>query len=136
MKVGVFHGPDLLATKDTAKQWQIQAGVARNWFGLGNTVVYGEYSETKNGFNAFGLTGANGDAFSTNAGTPKVGMVAYTGDVTKNRMWGLGVVQNIDAAAMELYSGYRNFSLSSDNCTAAGGCKDIGMFVAGSKIRF
>ena len=33
-------------------------------------------------------------------------------------------------------AGYRNFSLSSDNCSAAGGCKDISLFTAGSKIRF
>ena len=119
------------ATKDTAKQWQIQAGIARNWFGIGNTALYGEYSMTRNGYNTFGLEGANTALYSaTNGG------VAYTGDNTKNRMWGLGVQQDLDAAAMQLFAGYRNFSLSSDNCSAAGGCKDISMFIAGSKIRF
>jgi hypothetical protein len=118
--------------KDTAKQYMIQAGINKNWFGIGNTSVYGEYGNTKNGFNTFGQTGAGNAPLNglTNGG------VAYQGDNTTNKMWGLGIVQNVDAAAMEVYAGYRNFSLSSDNCTAAGGCKDIGMFTAGSKIRF
>ncbi len=29
-------------------------------------------------------------------------------------MWGLGIVQNIDAASMELYVGYRRHSLDRD----------------------
>ena len=118
-------------TKDTAKQWLIQGGVVRNWFGYGNTALYAEYGRTDNGFNAIGLERAGSAFYSAT-----LGGVAYTGDVTKQRVWGLGVVQNIDAAAMELYSGYRNFSLSSDNCALAGGCKDIGMFVSGARIKF
>ena len=122
-------------TSDTAKQWLIQGGIARNWFGVGNTAIYGEYGETKNGFNAFGLEGS-GAAFTNNAGTPTAGMTPYFGDVTKQTLWGIGVQQNLDAAAMEIFAGYRNFSLSSDNCTAAGGCKDLSMFTAGSRIKF
>ena len=126
-------------TKDTAKQWQIQAGIARNWFGIGNTALYGEYSMTRNGFNTFGLEGA-GSALTANGGggltSATATGVAYVGDNTKNRMWGLGVQQDLDAAAMQIFAGYRNFSLSSDNCSVNGGCKDISMFIAGSKIRF
>jgi hypothetical protein len=115
--------------RDTAKQWMVQAGMTKNWFGIGNTSVYGEFGETRNGFNTFGQTGGLINGVNN-------GGLGYVGDVTKVRMWGIGYVQNIDAAAMELYSGYRNFSLKSDNCTGAGGCKDIGMFISGAKIRF
>ena len=31
-----------------ATRWDIQAGIAKNWFGIGNTVLYGEYNEHKN----------------------------------------------------------------------------------------
>src|SRR5262245_6135169 len=31
------------ATKKDATQWLIQAGIAKNWFGIGNTALYGEY---------------------------------------------------------------------------------------------
>ena len=117
------------SSKDTARQWMIQAGVTRNWFGLGNTSVYGEYGQTNNGFNVFGQEGALTNGVAN-------GGVAYFGDNTKQRLWGIGYVQQVDAAAMELYSGYRNFSLESTNCSLAGGCKDIGMFVSGAKIRF
>jgi hypothetical protein len=29
-----------------AHQWMIQAGITKNWFGLGNTAIYGEYSRS------------------------------------------------------------------------------------------
>ena len=31
------------ATKKDATQWLIQAGITKNWFGIGNTALYGEY---------------------------------------------------------------------------------------------
>ena len=32
---------------DEAKIWLVQAGITKNWFGLGNTSFYGEYGEAK-----------------------------------------------------------------------------------------
>jgi len=129
-----------LPSTDSARQFQIQAGITKNWFGIGNTSLYGEYTQTKNGFNTFGLEGLNGNPTATSGGVVGFGVTAansYQGDANAlNKMWGLGVTQNIDAAAMQLYAGYRNFSMSSDNCTAAGGCKDISLFVTGGIIKF
>jgi len=119
------------ASSDTARQFQIQGGISKNWFGLGNTVPYVEYQQVTNGYNTFGLEGA-GAAPSSATGFG----VAYFGDNTTNKLWGLGVVQYVDAAAMQLYAGYRDHSISSANCTAAGGCKDIGIFVTGARIQF
>ena len=31
-----------------ATRWDIQAGIAKNWFGFGNTVLFGEYGMHKN----------------------------------------------------------------------------------------
>jgi len=123
-------------TSDKAKQFMIQVGLAKNYFGLGNTIPYIEYAQTKNGFNTFGLEGAGAAAIIGALPAPGGVATAYTGDVTKNTMYGIGIAQNIDAAAMQLYAGYRQFKLSSDNCSAAGGCKDIGMFTTGAKINF
>ena len=33
------------ARKEDCHQWLIQAGIAKNWFGYGNTSLYGEYGE-------------------------------------------------------------------------------------------
>ena len=127
----VYNGTTI-PTKDTARQLQIQAGIAKNWFGIGRTSLYGEWARNTNGFNTHGLTGNNGDALVSGV----AGGNPYVGDNTTLKMWGLGVNQAIDAAAMDVFAGYRNFSMTSDNCTAAGGCKDIGIFVAGSRIKF
>ena len=133
-------GPSVYAlngtTKDTAKQWLIQAGIAKNFFGLGTTTVYGEYGQTKNGFNTIGLEGAGNNFVNAVGSAGSASAATYANDVTTQNVWGLGVSQTLDAAAMDLYAGYRNFSLSSQSCTNAGGCKDIGMFTAGSRIRF
>ena len=123
-------------TSDKAKQFQIQLGLSKNWFGIGNTSPYIEYAQTKNGFNTFGLEAAGSILVNTVIAAPGGAAVQYFGDVTTNKMYGLGIVQNLDAAAMQLYAGYRQFKLQSDNCTAAGGCKDIGMFTTGARISF
>jgi hypothetical protein len=97
--------------KADADQWLIQAGIAKNWTGLGNTVIYGEYSQNKDWGADKGLgrnyTGANG--------TQTVFGVVDT-DLT---VWGVGVVQNIDAAAMTLYLTARHFS-ADITCNGAG----------------
>jgi len=126
---------------DTAREFMVQVGIRKNWFGLGDTIPYAEYERTTNGYNTFGLYGSNAPSNALGNGAASVGgananVVAYSGDVTTNKMWGVGLVQNIDAAAMSLYAGYKDYSLSSANCTAAGGCKDISTFIAGALIKF
>ncbi len=70
--------------------WMIQAGITKNWFGIGNTSFYGEYGR--------------GDDFSK---------ACCTRDSTSEITFvGLGVVQQIDAAAMELFLGWRRFEVS------------------------
>src|SRR5262245_44075698 len=76
------------ANADNTVLWQVQGGIAKNWTGLGNTVLYGEFANVSD---AFGFTNSNVD------------------------IWGLGVVQHIDAAAMELFLSYRNYDGSADS---------------------
>ena len=63
------------------------AGVRKNFLGFGDTVLFGEYSEHTDFVKA-----SFSDTFS---------------DVTH---WGIGVNQYIDAAAMEVFLTYKNFS--------------------------
>jgi hypothetical protein len=84
--------------------WYLQGGIAKNWTGLGNTVLYGEY--------------ANVDDAA--AGT------------IQSDMWGLGVVQHIDAAAMELFLSFKQYGAESGATTA----DDFNLVMGGARIRF
>ena len=81
--------------KDTA-HWLIQAGISKNWFGYGNTSVYGEYGVATD-------WGANvgGRNFAAPAGTAGFTPVNGVTD-TALRVWGAGIAQNFDAAATAL----------------------------------
>jgi hypothetical protein len=126
-----YIGPD-------AKFWWLASGLSRNFFGIGNTVLFGEYGEHKGGLaQAAFLTASSQFNQCTNA----------TGDFgcdSKVTSWGLGVMQNIDAAAMEIFATYKNFSLdtngfidgSSSLNQGAGGVHDMQIFLVGSRIYF
>ena len=87
-------GPSSSTVTD-AKFWMIQGGITKNWFGLGNTSFYGEYGEADDYIKVWLRP------VCSHAGFP-----AASSDVD---FYGIGVVQQIDAAAMELYLGWRRF---------------------------
>jgi Gram-negative porin len=93
-----------------ASRWDLQAGISKNWFGIGNTVVYGEYGVHKN----FKFSGANDVCTSVSGATPVVTCAtsAANGQLKGDelRFFGIGLVQNVDAAAMELYIDWRRYS--------------------------
>ena len=107
-----YWGQSTLNKKDTA-QWLIQGGIQKNWFGYGNTSVYGEYGVATDWGADIG-----GRTYTT------AGFTTVTGvSDTEMRVWGLGIAQKIDAAATDLYIGYRHFDADIDcdtaNCGAA-----------------
>ena len=79
------------AVTATGNVWHIAGGIAQNWFGIGNTSLYGEYGR-----------GSNMWAVNTN-NLANVGNLSF---------WGIGMVQHVNAAAMQLYLGYRSYSSS------------------------
>jgi predicted porin len=85
----------------------LRAGIAKNWLGVGNTVLYGEYNYFDNNANS------------------KV----------SSEVWGLGVIQNIDAAAMELFLSYKNYSVDTDSAATAN-AKDMDVIFSGARIKF
>lgn len=110
-----------LASKDPLF-WHVAGGLSRNYFGIGATSVYGEYQQAKD--------------FLSMQFAP-----ALTGfDDSRVTMWGAGVVQAIDAAGMELFLAYKNYSL--DITQVTGGVRekaDVDNFQAviiGTKIQF
>jgi hypothetical protein len=97
-----------------SKFYYLSGGVARNFTGLGDTVFYGEYSEWK------------GVGADTNA-------LILEGDKLKH--WGVGIVQHVDAAAMEFWLAYKNYSLDAPGLIA-GGAEDLSSVTVGTRIRF
>jgi hypothetical protein len=103
---------------DTSTRWGVMAGIEQNWLGIGKTTVYGEYVNwdigANNTFNSTGLAGA------------------------EMTMWGLGLNQSIDAAAMDLYVQYRSYQDISTftNAGVSTGFSDVQMIMAGGIIKF
>jgi len=103
------NGRRLEAGED--EHWYVRAGIAQNWTGLGNTILFGQYA-------------ANDGVGELNAGSVRtinandalvgsLGLAAAANAFGVNRVqvdvWTLGMVQRIDAAAMELYIAYSNY---------------------------
>jgi len=120
--------------KDTVL-WYLNGGIAKNWTGLGNTVLYGEYATVDNA------------VVDTNAGVSGT-QVGYA----ESTVWGLGIVQHIDAAAMELFLSYRHFdgrapgqilvvplaaaAVAESETAVSAGNSDMDVVMAGARIRF
>jgi hypothetical protein len=103
--------------------WYVQGGVSQNWTGMGKTVVYGEYGRFEGG--ADGLVTVDGDSI-------------FNSEVS---FWGVGIVQHIDAAAMELFLAYRLYSASFDSAAGApfgtaGDMDDMSVIMSGARISF
>ena len=95
---------------DNDEAWWIHTGIERKWHEFGKTTLYAEYGEQENG--GF-VVGFDGNTMS---------------------FWGLGVVQNVEAAAMDLYLFYRqlNAEVLADDLPV----DDFHMVGAGAIIRF
>ncbi len=108
--------------------WMVQAGITKNWWGIGNTSFYGEYGRAEDYIKA-GINAASNGGIQATAGFPDA-----TSDV---KFWGLGVVQQIDAAAMEVFLGYRHFDNDVGGTGApATGSGDLDLVHGGARIRF
>jgi predicted porin len=112
---------DALGGEATANRWHLQGG----------TSLYAEYGVHR-GF--LGLNGFNNNVTAI-AGLGSTAGLASGTSSDKMSIWGVGMVQSIDAAAMDLYIGYRNYSLTGVTPTA-GSIKDIDVLTAGARIRF
>jgi hypothetical protein len=97
--------------------WYVKPFWRKAWSPIGATVIYGEYGNYEDQFQAgFGslcgifdpLFGTNVDRFCNTAGS---GVADFNGTfVTGSEVerWGLGVVQEIDSAAMHLFARWQH----------------------------
>jgi hypothetical protein len=103
-----------------SKVWYIKGGIKRTWSPLGATVLFGEYAQYQDQFSD--LQGNQCGNLTTLAGTTNVdaacaafGNVFVTGSEVKR--WGVGVVQEIDSAAMHLWARWQHLDLDTDLVT-------------------
>ena len=121
--------------------WYLKAGIKRTWTPLGATVLFGEGGQYHNQFSGIcgvtgGLSGNNGgnpfcqSTFVTGInpdGTAQTTPVLVTGS-TVNR-WGLGVVQEIDSAAMHVFARWQHLNLDIGGTDLSS--KDFGHHISG-----
>jgi hypothetical protein len=140
----------------------LQGGISKNWFGYGNTSVYGEYGKEYDlgaataGRDFLGNSSTASCVVGSAAGTSNTvcsstirNFTAVTGVTeTEVSMWGLGIAQKFDAAATDIYVGYRHFDAdvrcNTANCgSAATGATNgklptdaIDVIVMGARVLF
>jgi len=135
--VGEYAGPDTTF-------WWLSAGVSKNFFGMGKTVLFGEYGEHKNGLQEQAFLGSVVNSVAKNGFCYNVVGGPVNNCDSTVRTWGIGVNQYIDAAAMELYATYKNYSLDTIGFqgTSVGlnknntGAADMSFVMVGTKINF
>ncbi len=112
----------------SSRFFYLSGGIARNYFGIGDTVLYGEYSE---------WTGAGQDVAPGVAGAGQLAPVGAILSSDKLEHWGVGIVQHVDAAAMEFWLAYKNYSLDAPGLHGPGiSHEDLHLVFAGTRIRF
>jgi len=132
-----------------SSNWQVVAGIKKNFFGIGPTNLYGEYAKSDDWllgqskcFNGLGVpTGATGSCAAGGLNFTQV----TTSEATT---WGVGLIQTVDAANLDLFIGYRHYSADIQGVTAttanAAGftgpikapLNDLSVIMTGARIQF
>ncbi|MEM7399571.1 MAG: hypothetical protein AAF354_11595, partial [Pseudomonadota bacterium] len=112
---GTFAGGGCLADGSPGNvlpdtnSWGLKPFIKRTWTPLGATTFYGEYYQYNDMYGLANIAGGIADLFP-NCPT---GDCAVTGSEVER--WGLGVVQEIDAAAMHVYGRWQNLGVTEMN---------------------
>ena len=111
--LGTLSGFGVNNNANSNDVWYLKGGIKRTWNPLGATVLYGEYGQYQDMFagslgNVCGATGQ----LATAAVCAANASVAVSGSEIDR--WGLGVVQEIDSAAMHLYARYQHLEMDVD----------------------
>lgn len=98
---------------DRDQFWYIQGGIEKNFFGIGKSTLYAEYFQGDTGA---GLAGGAVNNIGFLFPLPFADFDFSDTFIRSSnvQVWGLGYVQTIDAAAMDLYIGYRMYSGDAD----------------------
>jgi hypothetical protein len=110
----------------TAETWYLKPFWRKTWSPIGATTIFGEYGQYNDQFNAFGggLCDTFDNSFGTNidkfCNTFSASTTTLTGPVdvfvtgSEVQRWGLGVVQEIDSAAMHVYARWQHQQIDLD----------------------
>ena len=93
----ITTNPNYTANPGDTEFWHIAGGINRDFTGLGNTSIFGEYGE-------YDYDVVNVDPV---------------------QMWGIGVVQHFDSAATELYIAYRSWEADETVATHDGDVRQL-----------
>ena len=121
------------------ESFYLQAGIEQKWMSIGKTTLYGEYSEaTFPSATASGgvLQIAAADVLNSTGGIARINRYELT-------VWGVGLTQSIDAAAMDIYFNFRNYQhdltlmdTANANVRKSNPIADSQFFTLGGIIRF
>ena len=100
---------------DNAYGWHVQAGIKQNWNSLGETTLWGGYTEINNGYQRI------------SAATLAPGIDTELSKVA------FGIIQDIDAVAMHLYATYEYQEI---DISGSAPINDIDFVLVGSIIKF
>lgn len=125
------NGPD-------TQQLYLKAGVRTSLNALGSTVFYGEYGQDDDMFNGFNGGNVFRDApLDFGVGARNVGFFGALATDSEMTRWGVGVVQEIDAASMAVWLKYKNYSA---DITLQNGAspdfEDLHIFALGGAVFF
>jgi len=111
------------ANNPATDTWYVKSGVRLKLTSIGATIPYGEYLGAKNSAQLI-----------NNGGTPddSTDDVAHVVEGSSTTWWGVGVVQEIDAASMSVWLRYRDHSVDVPGIDT----KDMSTVVAGAMISF
>ena len=111
--------------QDESSFWYIQAGIEKKWLPYGATTLFAEYEEFDTGFNQT-IVGTSIGSFSS----------------ANVEMWGIGINQHFESAALDVYVKYNNYSASAENLSVGGGAgrdvefNDFSTIYTGARIQF
>lgn len=114
--------------------WSIQAGIEKKFFPVGKSTIYGEYYNYEGGGNNRRTIAAT-DALNTVGGAANI----WSSEV---EVFGLGVAQGFDAAALTLYISYRHVEGDVTLRNIANGTRadspieDLDLVLTGAVIKF
>jgi hypothetical protein len=122
--------------------WYLKPFIKRTWNPAGATVFYGEYGQYNDMFGGIagtdvcgvlGVAGSNVGNFCAGGGIADVRDVVVTGSEVER--WGLGVVQEIDSAAMHVFARWQhqeaNIDLVGENFNFVTGVETSGRIGSG-----
>jgi hypothetical protein len=113
-----FEGRFVNSNANENDVWYVKAGIKRAWMPAGATVIFGEWGQYKDQFSGLcgNPFGDDGNACIVNLptginanGTASTTLTSITSSEV-NR-WGVGVVQEIDSAAMHLFARWQHLEL-------------------------